>query len=1009
MSLYKKDVSLVFPVIITSTSAAGKDTFLDVLTHQFPYIQVVPRLTTRPPRGNEERTGKYHFVTHEKIISEHSKNKLLFLEENYGGHLYGVYRQDVATALAQGIIPILITNVTDGAPQVLQAYPDSLSIFITPLPEDWSLHLLAQTFALRSQAEAKLRRQMEFLIYKRDRKDIDIEERIARALHDVRYILDYDSIVFNVFDELGQRGPTFQKNYHTLSRFIQREFAYRIFLRQFAVRWLRSKKDGVKLLGLRPHTWELPSIQAIHSIVGSLRAQRKFQHRSEVLEYPVFESVPDKKYTATAAWLHSHFAPGLIAIRALHDFAYWSEISRIQIVRSSGATCSVDVHNQIMTISEGFFSPGRSAHHIHGLVRQLNYTCQIRMAELPAMHHLQAIAQGMCEEKSPRFSQLARQVLSEAKQQGMRVMIGEWARHSDWYYRRLAVECLSVIEVNHPDRRQLLAASLHLLWDPKVGQIIFPVCRLLRRFVAAGYEVSKIQAKIIDLLQDPHRAWARRAMLEVLGQIGTEKSKQAILEELGNTERYDNRLACIEQLSRWKGDPEVECALWYIARFDAVLDVRLLALNIYPSFRQRRPRVTSVPTQAILLPHWIERVQALRQILNQRILPDSQLVLQAITHKNWCVRYTAMPLLFTGLLVITKEITEDILVSPHQSLRVLLRAVMVRKGKAAVPQLLSWLDSSCSWVVITAVQALSQTAQRDNQVRRRLIPIFLKYTNRILPSVVHAAVYFELAVLVRKGKQLLPIRKTLLTQIKTNKNTLERWAILEGLEVREAKKEHLVSLNASIEIRKELSRLIHDFNQRLRREKYGHIVEIVFEDSSYSKEPPLFTRGSDFDVCRIIYTGNIPDSYRTQLRDTICGLGVYVKPDEPEWWDRRSTHHMFRTAVDVSVYHSRRQSIYRPIPNDFVEKKSAMRSRLFVDMAGKQLSVLQKELVRKIHRQYTLNRILQVGGGSLSLQRKDKTILRQLVMLGYVVPHPTDLALYKPAWTTYAGEYLYIE
>ena len=88
--------------------------------------------TTRAKRPGEEDGVDYYFLTREDFLARRSRGEFLESFEVYpGGALYGTLTEPVARRLEEGKWVILEIDVK-GARQVLQTFPDAVSIFVLP-------------------------------------------------------------------------------------------------------------------------------------------------------------------------------------------------------------------------------------------------------------------------------------------------------------------------------------------------------------------------------------------------------------------------------------------------------------------------------------------------------------------------------------------------------------------------------------------------------------------------------------------------------------------------------------------------------------------------------------------------------------------------------------------------------------------------------------------------------------------------------------------------------------
>lgn len=141
MKLYRTDVRKVRSikmsskkrgtlVLYTGSSGVGKGTIMQELLKRDKNIRLSVSNTTRAPREGEIDGVHYNFVTREqfeKLISEDG-----YLEyAEYCNNYYGTPKKQVEDMLEQGYDVFLEIEVQGGL-QIMEKYPDVLSIFILP-------------------------------------------------------------------------------------------------------------------------------------------------------------------------------------------------------------------------------------------------------------------------------------------------------------------------------------------------------------------------------------------------------------------------------------------------------------------------------------------------------------------------------------------------------------------------------------------------------------------------------------------------------------------------------------------------------------------------------------------------------------------------------------------------------------------------------------------------------------------------------------------------------------
>lgn len=117
-------------VLYTGSSGVGKGTLMERLLEADKSIRLSVSNTTREPRKDEIDGVHYNFVTKDEFLSLIDKDGYLEYAE-YCGNYYGTPKQQVENLLDEGYNVFLEIEVQGGL-QVMEKYPDILSIFILP-------------------------------------------------------------------------------------------------------------------------------------------------------------------------------------------------------------------------------------------------------------------------------------------------------------------------------------------------------------------------------------------------------------------------------------------------------------------------------------------------------------------------------------------------------------------------------------------------------------------------------------------------------------------------------------------------------------------------------------------------------------------------------------------------------------------------------------------------------------------------------------------------------------
>jgi guanylate kinase len=141
--------------VLAAPSGAGKTTLVRELMKRRPELQFSVSYTTRARRSTEEAGHDYHFVTPEKFLELERNGELLESALVFDNH-YGTGRRQVEAHLAAGRHVILEID-WQGARQVREAAPDSVTLFILPPSR---VELERRLRNRRTDSEAVIRRRL---------------------------------------------------------------------------------------------------------------------------------------------------------------------------------------------------------------------------------------------------------------------------------------------------------------------------------------------------------------------------------------------------------------------------------------------------------------------------------------------------------------------------------------------------------------------------------------------------------------------------------------------------------------------------------------------------------------------------------------------------------------------------------------------------------------------------------------------------------------------------------
>lgn len=163
-------------IIFSAPSGSGKSTIVNHLLECFPELEFSVSATSRTPRGEEQHGKEYYFFTTEEFRARIEAGEFLEWEEVYSGCYYGTLKTEIERIWAKGYVVVFDVDVVGGVNIKKIFGQQALSVFVqAPSVE-----------ALR-----------ERLISRATDSPEKIEQRVAKAAHEMTYAPDFDTIVIN--------------------------------------------------------------------------------------------------------------------------------------------------------------------------------------------------------------------------------------------------------------------------------------------------------------------------------------------------------------------------------------------------------------------------------------------------------------------------------------------------------------------------------------------------------------------------------------------------------------------------------------------------------------------------------------------------------------------------------------------------------------------------------------------------------------------------------------------
>jgi guanylate kinase len=166
-----------FPIILSSPSGGGKTTIAQQLLERRNDLGYSVSCTTRSARPGETHGKDYYFLSRDEFLERRAHGDFAESAEVHG-NLYGTLRSEVSRVLAEGKHVVMDIDV-QGARQMIQAFPGSVTIFVLPPSGEV---LLARLRGRKTESPQQL------------------VARLHSALRELRAVEEYEYVVVN--DEL---------------------------------------------------------------------------------------------------------------------------------------------------------------------------------------------------------------------------------------------------------------------------------------------------------------------------------------------------------------------------------------------------------------------------------------------------------------------------------------------------------------------------------------------------------------------------------------------------------------------------------------------------------------------------------------------------------------------------------------------------------------------------------------------------------------------------------------
>jgi guanylate kinase len=174
--------------IVSAPSGAGKTTLCRALRDRFPDLRYSVSFTTRAPRAGEVDGRDYHFISQAEF-QEGIRSRRWAEWAEVHGNFYGTSMAFLTGELNAGNSILLDIDV-EGMRQLLQRFPDSVTIFIAP-PSMVELRrrLEARGTDSRSVIEGRLRAAADEMAHRDRYRYVIVNDRLETTVDGLAAII----------------------------------------------------------------------------------------------------------------------------------------------------------------------------------------------------------------------------------------------------------------------------------------------------------------------------------------------------------------------------------------------------------------------------------------------------------------------------------------------------------------------------------------------------------------------------------------------------------------------------------------------------------------------------------------------------------------------------------------------------------------------------------------------------------------------------------------------------